>query len=476
MSHGWRVQRTEQDLDDRGWGRVVYRIEAEQHVFHFVAFCRTIDDSQRTDRVVATSWDVTAALVEGELTPQLITELQREVPLQEQSHFEAEVLVLTRANRSVRYFDYASDCLAEGRQPEVNRMGPSPYLLRSTAYYGNGKFGLKQFATLPADHPLAVPYRSQMLSAWVLREVSIDILERVAHAKGRDLGGRSVRLDSRWRRYLGVGNATGLGMVPFVVTHPEYLDAWCLLREVPLAAALSRAYAPDAPELAHVGSLLERADLHLAEKDELATAPFPSAREIRAQLRLVRDALDEYRRSTQPPSTVLRRLHDYATQLGLETRGIVAASAVDLTSELDEQLDAMLTTAFTCDLDARMTCGQLSNIVATSYAWVSNFDFSQQERTAYYWFNSRNNEEPRRSLRRDKPDAIVEHCTDIARRVWALSSDLTALDADMSLGEFLVNHPEHRFAAARVQSSRALTFGELHQNLLDADFVPLNVQ
>ena len=37
------------------------------------------------------------------------------------------------------------------------------------------------------------------------------------------------------RRYLGIGNATGLGMAPFLVSHPKLINAWMTARETAIA-------------------------------------------------------------------------------------------------------------------------------------------------------------------------------------------------------------------------------------------------
>lgn len=475
-SRQWTVQKTRIDLDAQGRGTVVYSIDAEGRQLHFVAFCRTLEESERTDRVIAVSWDVTAALVEGELTPGREADLRLNIPVQERGRVDPGVIIMTRANRSARFFDYVSDALASGRQPEVGRVGPSPYLIRSTAFYGNGKFGLKAFSGFPAEHPLAVPYRSQMLAAWLLRELSCDMVEHVARAKAAVAGTEAATLDSSWGRYLGLGNATGLGMVPFVVNHPDYLDAWCRLREVPLAAGLSRAYAPDERELGLVAELLVRADRHLAEKDGLKTEPFLPASLVRPQLHQLLEDLLAFISSDQDAAPVLARLHDKAGQLSPEARGIFASIVCELRSDFDQDVEAFLTTLGPEAFDAGMSCGALRSLLQAKYGWVQRFNFDSPESTRYLWFSSEANEEPRRALRHLMRPETVEHCTDVARRVSALAADLGHAPAGQSLAAFLRERPGHRFAAARVQQTSRYVYGELTDNLLDETFLPLSTQ
>ncbi|ALE06272.1 hypothetical protein AL755_13720 [Arthrobacter sp. ERGS1:01] len=475
-AHRWTVAKTRLDLDGQGRGTAVYTVNAEGFELTFIAFCQALEESERTDRVIANAWDVTAALVEGELTPQREAELRRNIPVQEQGRTDPETIIMTRANRSARFFDYVSDCLATGNQPDVAALGPSPYLIRSTAFYGNGKFGLKELDNFPSNHPLSVPYRSQMLTAWLLRELSMDLVEHVARAKAQAAGTVAVPLDAAWGKYFGLGNATGLGMVPFLVNHPGYLDAWCKLREIPLAAGLAACYSPDHPNLGRIAELLTRADRHLAEKSELKTMPFLSTESIRPQLRRLLSELQAFMTSEAKATPVLARLHEIATNLSPEARGLFASIVIELQTDFDEEAEALLTVTTPPAFDPAMSCHALGRLLDQNYAWTHNYDFATPERASYYWYSSADSEEPRRALRAAMAAGTVEHCTDVARRVNALTTDLELFPDKSSVAEFLLAHPEHRFAAERIQQTRDYYYRDLQDNLLDADFLPLSTQ
>ncbi|WP_205787173.1 hypothetical protein [Specibacter cremeus] len=475
-AHRWTVARTRLDLDAQGRGTAVYTVNAEGRELNFIAFCRTLEESERTDRVIANAWDITAALVDGELTPEREADLRRNVPVQERGRVDPETIIMTRANRSARFFDYVSDCLSTGSQPDVGKIGPSPYLIRSTAFYGNGKFGLKELANIPAGHPLSVPYRSQMLAAWLLRELSMDMVEHVARAKAAAAGTIAVPLDGGWGRYFGLGNATGLGMVPFVINHPDYLDAWCRLREIPLAAGLTPRYAPDHPDLGRVAELLVKADRHLAEKNGLKTVPFLPTELIRPQLQQLLGELQSFMVSGQEPAPVLARMHERAAGLSPEVRGIFASIVIELRADFDEEAEALLTMTDSTPFDPAMRCHELQHLLDQNYGWARSYDFAVPERASYYWYSSAANEEPRRALRTDRAAGTVEHCTDVARRINALAVDLERFPSHLSVADFLLAHPDHRFAAGRIQQTQPLFYGEVRDNLLDAEFLPLSTQ
>ena len=280
VSAGWQIQRTRFDIDAAGCGAAIYEVRAESHLFSFVAFSQRLSEEDRTDRVIAKSWDLTAALVEGSVDAQRLERMRTQVPLQEGGRAETGSIIWTRANRSERFFDYVIDRLAQGLAPESEKFGGSPYLIRSTAFYSNGKCGLADYEGLEDGHPLAVPFRAHMLTAWLLRELSYDMVEACAAARNPG----AARLEGLWRRYLGMGNATGLGMVPYAINHPEVVNSWALLREMPLAAVTARTVDRGDASVARVIELLEQAINYLTEQADIVSAPFAAGPELALEL------------------------------------------------------------------------------------------------------------------------------------------------------------------------------------------------
>jgi hypothetical protein len=475
VADGWVVSRERFDIDGEGRGTAVFRVDAQGHTWRLVAFSQKLTDDLRTDRVIADAWDVTGALVEGDLDDERLADLAVQVPLQEAGRADPGTIIWTRANRSARFFDYVVDRLSLGLQPESERVGSSPYVLRSTAFYSNGKFGLADFERFAGDHPFAVPYRAHMLTAWLLRELSYDLVEHVA-ARRSD---RAARLTGPWRRYLGVGNATGLGMVPYVVTHPGVLDAWAQLRERPLASVLARTAAEAAADWERLRALLDRATEYLASQTDLRTAPYLAGPDVAEQLSRVERVLAEFGTSGTIAGTTVRRpwqaLHDLAAAEGPQCRGVVASLLTELTDD-DAELEDLLRVDEAMPVQARMTCRALLELLQARYGWIDDFDFGDPGEQHYFWFFSRNSEEPRRARHDVDPGEEVQHNVDVARLVAALRDDLRAAAPTSTLAEFLLGRPGHRQAVSRVQTVSRLTYGEVHDNLVSATFLPLNVQ
>ena len=470
----WAVDRVRWDLDPTGRGRFVYRVRTPEHEFHLVGFSQVVDESERTDRVIADAWDVTAALVEGEVNDERVDALAAEVPRQEQGRASAGTLVWTRANRSARYFDRLVTTLGSGRRPEPDDLGDSAYVLRSTAFYGNGKFGLTGFTGYASDHPLRVPYRAQMLAAWLLREFSYDLVEHCARA----LNPEAATLDGDWRTYLGLGNATGLGMVPYIINHPRILDAWVALRELPLTAVLERI--PDRQEIERVQLLLQRAAAYFAERSGLPTTPYEplgtlsnGVARVAAQVAIFGDTGLVAGSRPERPWPALRKV---AAAEGAEVGGVFDTVLVELTADLDDDVEKLLRCDEEHRWDPAMPCADALATLRIHYGWVNGVDVVTPAASTYFWFSSANNEEPRRGRRGVDVGEEVEHALGIASDVSAVLDDLSAAPGEESLAEFLIAAPWHRGTLTRALGLCGVRYAEVRTNLLAADFLPLDLQ
>ena len=108
----WQIERRKFNLDNHGYGTAVYTAVGPHRAYSLVAFADYLDDSARTDRVIAENWDATFVLYDGIPSSEVIARLRLNVPRQEAGRFSESEIILSRANRSVRLFDYISDQLS----------------------------------------------------------------------------------------------------------------------------------------------------------------------------------------------------------------------------------------------------------------------------------------------------------------------------------------------------------------------------
>ena len=64
----WKVDRPVWDVDATGSGHAVYRTRCGERTYSLVAFAHDLPEGMRSDRVIATAWDATFTLFDGEPT------------------------------------------------------------------------------------------------------------------------------------------------------------------------------------------------------------------------------------------------------------------------------------------------------------------------------------------------------------------------------------------------------------------------
>ncbi len=463
---GWKARRVRFDVDDRGHGEAVYEIDAGGCRLSFVAFTTTIDESEHTDRVIADRWEVTGALVEGALTDELSAMLRREVPRQELGRFDARVLVLTRGNRSVRFFDYLVDVLARGEQPDPAQVADAGYILRSTAFYANGKYGMRSFEGFPSGHPLKVPYRAQFVCAWMFRELGYDLVEHCARAANPSA---AVPFDADWSRYFGLGNATGLGLVPFAFKHPRVLHSWVAVRELALADVRSLQGTPQ--RLARLGEWIERAYQHFVNGTDDDCRPFLNAVEVASAVERIRDAFVSCRSERLPFDALYR----WAERRDPETAELVVSLLTELHEADDDLIDELLAVDEHSSLDPALTVGHLRTLLSERFAWLDELDLDDTSAEVWWWVISDNTEEPRRTRRDQLEPAHRDVAIDVALRLWRLRAALDGYDDTTPVQCVLDHHPEHRLAAERLHLSDR-TYGEPRDNACSSRYLPLQLQ
>ena len=469
----WRIERERFDLDADGYGDVVYRVVTPAGTLRFVAFSNWLDPSERTDRVIATQWDSTFVLTSAKVDDALLEDYRVNIPLQEAGRCHPFDLVLSRANRSVRLFEHVVECLADGRQPAFAKLAEVGYLMRTTAVYGNGKFGVGDFEAVRVGGVFSLPFQAEMLTVYLARLLSFDLVEHIARARAPE---RAVALEPRVGRCLGVGNATGLGMAPFLVTHPRLLDRWIHARELGLARV--RAVASATPHrVERFATLLARAKRHVsqwrtddarqsARIEVLATElEWLSRWSVDAELAHLRTPWDALMRAAE--SRGCAELEEMALSLLVELYP-------ELVDALEEHTgaDERLATA------PAMRVYELAETIERDYGWALEFDFDDPKEQHRFWYYSEEKEEPRLGERFSEPGAEREYPLHVARDVRELHQALVALGPswrDRSVAELLLERPRYRRTVRRVQSLASSDYAEIRDNVVGEACLPIDM-
>jgi len=473
---GWTIERTRCDWDDDGYGTAVYAARGPERTYSLIAYSAHLDPADRSDRVIAERWDAAFTLFDGEPADDDIARLAANVPRQEAGRCSSRELTLSRANRSVRLFDHVVESLAAGRQPDrelVNRIG---YLMRTTAVYGNGKFGLSDRDRVCHRTELAEPYQAELLTVYLIRCFTHDLVEHVARRRSPDT---FVPLERPIRRHLGIGNATGLGMAPFLHNHPILLNNWVVALESALAVCRSIDRV-DAGDVARFAELVAAARRSVAQWNVDDERQMTRIVELRADLaRLERAVAGADGVSGLLDSETVRpwdRLYRWAEEhLSIEGQEMVVALIIELHAEVVDHLAPSMVAVEPPLVDPTMTVADLLDLVEVRYRWALDLDFDEPATSHYFWYTSEEKLEPRLGERRGEPGADLEHPLAVARDVGRLCATLAMADPQITMAEFLLRRPEHRHTVRRVQTAALHPYSEIRDNLIGRDLMAIDM-
>ena len=462
------VRRVVWEMDDNGYGHAVYSVDLGGHTYSLVAFALPLSEDQRTDRVIAEAWDSSFVLFDGVPDATDIVRLQANAPMQEAGRFDGRDLILSRANKSVRLFNHVVEALATGRQPDSEMLGTIGYLMRTTAVYGNGKFGIADRQAISGRPGLTEPFQAEMLIVWLIRGFTIDLVEHIARARCPVM---FVPMERILKRHIGVGNATGLGMAPFLVSHPILLNNWMMVRET----ALARVRAIDEigqPKIDAAIRLISRVTRHLRQwnvEDE---------RQMQ-RISLLRDEWQEFSSALTheqlSKSDAWEEIFQASQVYSLECQELVVALMLEVNGDLVDGLTDCLSSEIVPRLEPAMQLAELKRVLAQAFDWALRFDFEQESELHQFWYVSEEKLEPRLGERFEEPGSERESPLDIARQAQALNDDLDGADDCECVASFVMRHPQHRHIVRRVQVADRYPYSEIRENLLANSCLPIDM-
>lgn len=469
-AENWQISQIAFEIDTHGVGHAVYTAQGPERAYSLVAFAHDLPPAQRSDRVIAEAWDATFTLFDGVPTPEDITRLRANVPLQEAGRVSARELSLSRANRSVRLWNHVVEALAAGQQPDAERIEAVGYLMRTTAVYGSGKFGAADREQTRDRPECAGPFQIEMLNVYLIRCFVMDLVEHMARQLAPDT---AVVLDPVLRRRFGIGNSTGLGMAPFLINHPALLNAWIATREEALARirSLPHAQPEEADALRH---FVARAQVHA----EAWTSEHPLQQDkltaLRADMARLIAHLQSADLTTDHP---WNRLWEWALEaLSPEGQEQLVSLLMEPYGALVDPLTKCMATdeTMTFPIDGTMSVDALRSQVKDVYGWALDLDWAAPACQARVWYVSEAKLEPRLGERFDEPlDAYEQPLgpgRDAARLYVALCDT-----SETQVARFLLRHPEHRHIVRRAQIAARLTYAEIRDNTLAYDMLPIDM-
>ena len=466
----WEFTTEKFALDKQGFGHIVYVVNNGQKQYSLICFSNHIEDSERSDRVIATKWDASFVLFDGVPTEEDIERLNDNVPLQEQGRVSEKELCLSRANKSVRVFEHVVDKLSKGEQPNTKLLYDVGYLYRTTAVYGSGKFGLADRIKIQNREELKGPFRLEMMLVYLARQFTFDVVNHVAYSRSPN---KAVKLKGDIARNLGIGNSTGLGMAPFIVNHPALLNQWIIAKEKALKAI--------------------RSISSVSQKDKDIFQSYLSI--IRENIKFWKTESDFQKKKNNQLLKDLSIFQKFYSSFPLNKffwNSIYEWTEANTQSECCEFIISLMMEVYPdiveplsfemsinedeyFDIDTSRTIKEVCQLIEDQYTWLLDINFDDKENILNFWYYSKNKQEPRMSDRFTEEGSDLELPLAIARDVSALYDDLKSCNLEKDLGYYLLKNQEYRHILRRVLICEKLPYSEIQDNTISKTLIPVDM-
>ena len=238
-----------------------------------------------------------------------------------------------------------------------------------------------------------------MLAAYLWREFGADLACHLARVRNP----RAADLAPGIRRFMGVGNASGIGLVPFVVRHPRIIDRWIRLREIALAEVRSMPLPADDPRCDRIVAGLDRAARYFRLEPAGELDEFQPGRAVAADLKLAEDMFARLRArngdDTGPVHNVGNALLEQArVGLTVEAQEFINALLLEIHDDGRVDLDSLYADE-ALSFPPHMRAGTLLKLLREHFAWAVRYRPASARDRPYFWYASEEIMEPRRGRR-----------------------------------------------------------------------------
>ena len=466
----WTFQTGEFELNEKGFGYCVYNVNKDDKKYSLVCFSNELDDSERSDRVIANKWDASFVLFDGIPTKQDIQRLKANVPLQEQGRVTEKELCLSRANKSVRVFEHVVDYLSQGKQPDTKLLYDVGYLYRTTAVYGSGKFGLADRIKIQDRGELKGPFRLEMMLVFLARQFTFDMVNHVAKMRSPK---SAVKLSDDIARNLGIGNSTGLGMAPFIVNHPALLNQWILSKEKALQAIRSIPITSEQEKEIfqnYLSTIQENIKFWKTDSDY----------QIKKNSQLIEDLenFQKYFSNLKLEKFFWNSTYEWVeTNTQAECCEFIVSLLMEVYPDIVEPLsyEMSINEEEFFDFDSSRSIGDICALIKKRYAWLIDIDFEKKNNIFNFWYYSKNKQEPRMSDRFSEDGAERELPLAIARDINKLYLELKNYSKNEHLSSYLLKNQEFRHVLRRIFICEKLPYSEIQDNTISRSLIPVDM-
>ena len=468
----WEFNRDIFDLDKDGYGVVVYSVRKNKRIYSLICFSQHINAEERSDRVIATKWDAAFVLHDGVPTKNDIERLKENVPKQEIGRMSNKELALSRANKSVRIFDHVVNSLSSGKQPDVNLLNKVGYLYRTTAVYGSGKFGLADRFRIKDRKEICGPFRLEMMLVYLVRQFTFDQINHISKMKNPN---EFVSLDKKIAKNLGIGNSTGLGMAPFIVNLPTLLHQWIYnrekaLKEIRLIKDVSK------KEIEHFKFCLEKSK-------KIIDTWYTDSKYQNKKIKSLKNDLIKFNEYFSSLKFISKKYlwneiflwidkyldeecSEYLISMMIEPYDNIIEPLVKNMSSDEEKY---------FNIPSSRKLIELKKIIETKYKSILNINFNDKKSNTFFWFISKNKEEPRIANRFEEYGSNLEQPLAIARDIKKVYEKISNENLSKTVADFLVDNDELRHVIRRIFISEKFQYSEIQDNIISETLIPIDM-
>ena len=468
----WDYKRDMFDLDSSGHGVAIYSLKKKTRNYSLICFSNKIDDHERSDRVIATKWDASFTLFDGVPSKKDIDRLKQNVPKQEIGRMTFRELTLSRANKSLRAFNYVVDCLSDGKQPDKSILNKIGYLYRTTAVYGSGKFGLADRFRIKNRPEIMGPFRLEMMLVYFVRQFTFDQVNHIAKSRSQK---NAVELDKKICRSLGIGNSTGLGMAPFIINHPTLLNNWIMARENALKK-IREIRNIKIEDFNYLFDCIKKSTKNIYTWETESDYQNVKIQNLKNDLTKVIKFLNE--NYSEKKNYFLNEFYLWAEK-NLSEEGTEYVVSI-LMEPYDNIVEPLISTMSSNEekyfnIPTHKTVRDLINILEKYYSNLINIDFNKDENNHNFWFISKNKEEPRIASRFKEKGSELEQPLAIGRDIHQLYTRASSFKQSVPISRFLMDNNDLRHVVRRAFLIENFPYSEIQDNTISNKLIPVDM-
>ena len=365
-------------------------------------------------------------------------------------------------------FNHFLENLSNGLQPEFEQVKKIGYLLRTTAVYGNGKFGIGDYNFKSDSKILRNGFWAEMLTVYMLKIFSIEYVNFLAKNKSKNY----TKLNDNISDYLGTGNATGLGMAPFVVNHPKLIHKWINTKQTLIKIALDQKTLSK-NKLKLFRLLLENSKKHINQWEVEDKKQQNLINQSRKEIDQIINSklLIKILNSDYPLKKLLLKFNG----INNETREVLYSIFLELFPKVTDSYSGKMNATDKVTLNTNYSIAKIKSLIKLNYSWALKINFNHSSSKYFFWYVSETKQEPRLGLSKEDHGYEKRLPLHIAKQISDLNETLKKMPNKMKISEFCLKHHKFKSIIKRVLINEKHQFSEIHENLEGKKMRPTDI-